>query len=220
MCYAPLRLLVSIQFQVLFHSHTLGTFHLSLTVLVHYRSDLVFSLRARSPDLPTGLHVSSCTQGQYPRRKCVFNYGTITLYGGLFQAPSSNTFNFLDLAVWYCPITLAYLIPDASKNIFKCVPPKTNTKAKSTKFYEPPVFYLRPKWDIRVWAVPFSLAATGGIATAFFSSGYLDVSVPRVPSYPWFQTQKLKTKKLKIFSCFATLYFMFLVLGLLILKPG
>ena len=33
-----LRLLVSIQFQDLFHSPTRGSFHLSLTVLVHYRS--------------------------------------------------------------------------------------------------------------------------------------------------------------------------------------
>ena len=32
-----------------------------------------------------------------------------------------------------------------------------------------------------VWAVPISLATTLGIAFAFFSSGYLDVSVPRVP---------------------------------------
>ena len=31
-----------------------------------------------------------------------------------------------------------------------------------------------------VWAVPVSLAATQGIAIAFSSSGYLDVSVPRV----------------------------------------
>jgi hypothetical protein len=31
-----------------------------------------------------------------------------------------------------------------------------------------------------VWAVPRSLAATGGITFVFFSSGYLDVSVPRV----------------------------------------
>ena len=30
------------------------------------------------------------------------------------------------------------------------------------------------------WAVPGSLAATDGISIDFFSSGYLDVSVPRV----------------------------------------
>ena len=31
-----------------------------------------------------------------------------------------------------------------------------------------------------VWAFPRSLAATYGITVVFFSSGYLDVSVPRV----------------------------------------
>ena len=35
---------------------------------------------------------------------------------------------------------------------------------------------------IPVWALPFSLAATHGIDVSFSSSGYLDVSVPRVPS--------------------------------------
>ena len=33
---------------------------------------------------------------------------------------------------------------------------------------------------IMVWAVPISLATTLGITIVFFSSGYLDVSVPRV----------------------------------------
>ena len=33
-----------------------------------------------------------------------------------------------------------------------------------------------------VWATPTSLAATMGIDVSFSSSGYLDVSVPRVPS--------------------------------------
>ena len=36
---------------------------------------------------------------------------------------------------------------------------------------------------IMVWAVPASLATTKGITIVFFSSGYLDVSVPRVTSY-------------------------------------
>ena len=35
---------------------------------------------------------------------------------------------------------------------------------------------------IPVWALPISLAATLGITVVFFSSGYLDVSVHRVPS--------------------------------------
>ena len=34
--------------------------------------------------------------------------------------------------------------------------------------------------SLLVWAVPVSLAATQGITFAFSSSGYLDVSVPRV----------------------------------------
>ena len=39
-----------------------------------------------------------------------------------------------------------------------------------------------------VWALPVSLAATPGIDVSFSSSGYLDVSVPRVPpAYLWIQ---------------------------------
>src|SRR5207344_3425898 len=34
----------------------------------------------------------------------------------------------------------------------------------------------------RVWALPFSLATTKGIEVSFFSSGYLDVSVPQLAS--------------------------------------
>ena len=34
-----------------------------------------------------------------------------------------------------------------------------------------------------VWPLPSSLATTTGIEFSFFSSGYLDVSLPRVPSY-------------------------------------
>ena len=34
---------------------------------------------------------------------------------------------------------------------------------------------------LSVWPLPLSLATTNGISVDFFSSGYLDVSVPRVP---------------------------------------
>ena len=50
-----LQLLVSLRFQVLFHSPNRGTFHLSLTVLVHYRSPNVFSLGEWTPQIPAGL---------------------------------------------------------------------------------------------------------------------------------------------------------------------
>src|SRR5690242_14190157 len=39
-----------------------GAFHLSLTVLVHYRSRQIFSLGGWSPQLPTGFHVPRGTQ--------------------------------------------------------------------------------------------------------------------------------------------------------------
>src|SRR5690606_2380904 len=41
-----------------------GAFHLSLTVLVHYRSPRVFSLRGWSPRIPTGFPVSRGTREQ------------------------------------------------------------------------------------------------------------------------------------------------------------
>jgi hypothetical protein len=47
--------IVSARFQVLFHSPNRGSFHLSLTVLVRYRSSRVFSLGEWSPLFPTGL---------------------------------------------------------------------------------------------------------------------------------------------------------------------
>jgi hypothetical protein len=51
----PLPSSVSRRFQVLFHSPHRGSFHLSLTVLVRYRSTKVFSLGGWTPQLPTGL---------------------------------------------------------------------------------------------------------------------------------------------------------------------
>ncbi len=49
-------------------------------------------------------------------------------------------------------------------------------------------YHVRP-----VWAVPISLAATLGIAIAFFSWGYLDVSVPPVrPCFLCVQKQVLR----------------------------
>jgi len=57
-----LPLLRSIRFQELFHSPSRGTFHLSLTVLVHYRSGMVFSLRRWSSQIQAGFHVSDPTQ--------------------------------------------------------------------------------------------------------------------------------------------------------------
>ena len=70
-----------------------------------------------------------------------FAYGTLTLSGPPFQAPSA---------------TLSFA---------------------SLKPHNPGQDSSRP-----VWALPLSLAATRRISLDFSSSGYLDVSVPRVGS--------------------------------------
>ena len=61
-----------------------GSFHLSLTVLVHYRWPKVFSLGGWSPQIPTGFLVSRGTQ-QHARSLLPFAYRTITFYGCPFQ---------------------------------------------------------------------------------------------------------------------------------------
>ena len=79
-----LRPLASAQFQALFHSPSRGASHLSLTVLVHYRSSAVFSLAGWSPRVRTGFHVPRPTQvpamtsARYP-------YGGVTLCAHTFQ---------------------------------------------------------------------------------------------------------------------------------------
>src|SRR5438105_8596339 len=62
-----------------------GTFHLSLTVLVHYRSLKVFSLGGWSPQLPTRFHVPRGTQDPRPTSRLLL-YGTLTRCGRPFQA--------------------------------------------------------------------------------------------------------------------------------------
>ena len=62
-----------------------GAFHLSLTVLVRYRSHEMFSLGEWSPQLPTRLHVSRGTQDPSPH-VVDDRYGTLTHSGRPFQA--------------------------------------------------------------------------------------------------------------------------------------
>ncbi len=67
-----LRLLVGTRFQALFHSASHRSFHLSLTVLVRYRSPGVFSLGGWSPLLPTTFHVGRGTRDPIPGRPSAF----------------------------------------------------------------------------------------------------------------------------------------------------
>jgi hypothetical protein len=80
-----LRHLVSTWFQVLFHSPNRGSFHLSLTVLVHYRSiNVVFSLTPWSAQIHTGFTCPVLLRILLGSRSD-FAYGAFTLYGGTFQ---------------------------------------------------------------------------------------------------------------------------------------
>ena len=86
---ALLPLLVSTRFQVLFHSARRGSFHLSLTVLVHYRSLKVFSLGEWTPQLPTGLACPVVLK--IPLKSApLFAYGTFTPSGRPFQCRSAK----------------------------------------------------------------------------------------------------------------------------------
>ena len=130
-------LLVDERFQVLFHSPNRGSFHLSLTVLVHYRS-----LRRIEPwemVLPDSHEVSRASwySGTESRDAARFGYGVITLFDRPFQSRSP-----------------------------------TRAFGNSPDLIRTPPHNPRKPGGRRVWAVPRSLAATDGIAIAFFSFGY------------------------------------------------
>ena len=65
-----------------------GAFHLSLTVLVHYRSLYLFSLGWWSTQIQAGFLVPDPTQG-LPTACMHFAYGALTLSGRPFQGRSS-----------------------------------------------------------------------------------------------------------------------------------
>jgi len=81
---AGLCLLVSKWFQVLFHSPHRGTFHLSFTVLVRYRSARVFSLGWWSSQIPTKF-CASWYLGTLKKQLSGFVYKAFTFFGCPFQ---------------------------------------------------------------------------------------------------------------------------------------
>ena len=81
--------LVGARFQVLFHSPVRGASHLSLAVLVHYRSSAVFSLAGWSPRIRTGFLVPRPTQVPVLAiTRCP--YGGVTLCAAVFQTASGS----------------------------------------------------------------------------------------------------------------------------------
>ena len=137
--------LVSLRFQVLFHSPPGVLFTFPSRYLFAIGRWRVFSLGRWSSRFPTGFLVSRGTRGVEAGRSLLFAYRTITFYGRPFQIRSTKVRLFYFPAVmWYRPFN-----------------PHNPDDATPTSLY-----------TSSVWAVPCSLAATGGIAFAFFSSGY------------------------------------------------
>jgi hypothetical protein len=116
-----------------------GTFHLSLTVLVHYRSPLVFSLAGWSPRIRSGFHVSGPTQ-EPTRELLEFRLRDYYPLRSGFPAPVRLPVQFVTPRP-PCGATMLALLPR---------PRNARRLPRDT-----------------VWAVPLSLATTQGIETFF-----------------------------------------------------
>ena len=134
-----------------------GTFHLSLTVLVRYRSPLVFSLAGWSPRFQSGFHVSGSTQ-EPTRSRTSFVYGTLTLYGRAFLRRSTTRAICNSSAALRSDLSWPY----------------------NPAYATPAGFHVG-----RFGLFPFRSPLLRESRLSLFSSGYSDVSFPRVPSsYP------------------------------------
>ncbi len=143
-----LPLLADARFQVLFHSPRRGAFHLSLTVLVHYRS--LSSIQPWKMVLPDSRWIA-----RVPR------YSGATLEAERFRLLGCHH-------LWPA-------FPDRSTSSLLCNSMLTLECQRSGP--TTPLQQRLQAYTATVWAVPRSLAATRGISVDFFSSGYLDVSV-------------------------------------------
>ncbi len=130
-----------------------GAFHLSLTVLVHYRSLSVFSLGSWSTQLPTRFLVSRGTHD--------YAYRAVALSStGLSPSLATRSSN----------------VRLEQRLLTRHQPVQVRLAYRTT----PHDHRLHGHSDRLVWAPPRSLAATEGINLC--SSPYLDVSVRAVPS--------------------------------------
>ena len=116
-----------------------GTFHLSLTVLVHYRSPLVSSLAGWSPRIRSGFHVSGPTQEPTKGVARVSSTGLLPSTVGLS-----------------CAVRLPA----------RFVTPRSPCGATMLAL-QPRLRNARRLPRRSVWAVPLSLATTQGIETFF-----------------------------------------------------
>ena len=140
---SALRLLVGTRFQVLFHSPSWSTFHLSLTGTSSLSVTREYlALEGGPPRFPQDFPCPVVLGNTDQRADCHFAYRTITFYGRTFQTGLAMT------SVGNSPASLRSC-PTVPHN------PACTTRA---------CFNIQA-----VWAVPRSLAATRGIAVAFSS---------------------------------------------------
>jgi hypothetical protein len=142
----------STRFQALFHSPRRGAFHLSLTVLVPYRSLVVFSLGRWSPQLPTRFRVSG---GTHVGVSLVSDLASPT---GLSPSPAARSSS----------LPLPYHHQASGRS------PTPNTS------YNPTTAAATASYAVLVWALPRSLAATRGILS--FPQGTEMFQFPQFPS--------------------------------------
>ena len=148
---SALRLLVGIRFQVLFHSPSWSTFHLSLTGTSSLSVTREYlALEGGPPGFPQDFTCPAVLGITVEEADCHFAYRTITFCGRAFQNSSTMA------SVCNFPASL-YPCPTVPHN---------------------PVCTTHTGLNIQtVWAVSRSFATTREIAVAFFSWGYLDGSV-------------------------------------------
>ena len=97
-------------------------------------------------------------------------------YLAFWDGPQSFHQDFSCLDVLWIPLRMLSISSTGLSPSLMCL--SKHFDYTSEYYYRGPY----PKSIINlVWAPPISLATTFGITIVFFSSGYLDVSVPRVP---------------------------------------
>ena len=149
-----LRLLVGARFQVLFHSPPGVLFTFPSRYLSTIGRRVVFRLGWWSTQVRTGFHVPGPTQGPPPGSRCGWAYGALTLCG----RPS-------------------HAVPPPARL------PRRELRLPGGRPYNPGG--AKPSGRVRspVWpSPPFARRYSGDLMIDFSSSGYLDVSVPPVPS--------------------------------------
>ena len=138
-----LRPLVGIRFQVLFHSPNRGSFHLSLALLFTIGHQVVLSLARWAALIHARFHGTGATR-ELQRRSVPFDYRAFTFYGQAFQPAHLET---------------DFVTPCHVRNYGSG---SHNTGRATLTGYHTRL----------VWALPFSIASTGGIDVSFLSCRY------------------------------------------------